>query len=108
MRRRFDRIHKIVVVDQGRELRHYGIHFLLRVEIHPIRIVASSVFMHQRTLRQIRRNEFCEALEVVLVAATDIENLWTMKMAVEKFFTWKSQGVDIRGCSRLAILEVLL
>ena len=74
MGRRLNHVFKVIVVDQGRELRHHCIHLLLRVEIHAIRIIASSVFMHHRTLRQIRRNEFRESSKVVLVAATDVEN----------------------------------
>lgn len=82
MRRRLDRVLEVVVVDQGRELGHHRIHFLLRVQIHAIRVVAVRVFMHHGTLRQIGRNEFREALEVVLVAATDVENIRPVRVQV--------------------------
>ena len=84
MGRRLDHVLEVVVVDQGRELRHHGIHLLLRVEIHAIRIVASSIFMHHRTLRQIRRNEFRESFEVVLVAPTDIQNLCSIRVEMRR------------------------
>ena len=74
MGRRLDRVLEVVVVDQGRELRHHCIHLLLGVEIYAIRIVAVSVFVHYRALGQVWRNEFGEALQVVLVPATNVEN----------------------------------
>ena len=58
MRRRLDHVLKVVVVNQGRELRHHRVHLLLGVEIHAIWIVTVSVFVHQGTLGQIGRNEF--------------------------------------------------
>ena len=85
MGRRLNHVFKVIVVDQGREFGHHYIHLLLRVEIHAIWIVASSVFMHHWALRKIRRNEFSESLEVVLVAATDVENLWSIRVEMRGF-----------------------
>jgi len=82
MGRRLDRVLEVFVVDQGRELRHHCIHLLLGVKIHAIRIVAVSVFVHYRALGQVWRNEFGKALQVVLIAATDIENCWSVRVEV--------------------------
>jgi len=82
MGRRLDRVLEVVVVDQGRELPHHCIHLLLGIEIHAIRIVAVSVFVHNWALGQVWRNEFGEALQVVLVATTNVENCRSIRVEV--------------------------
>ena len=84
---RLDHVLEVVVVDQGRKLRHHRIHLLLGVEIHAIRIVAVSVFVHHGTLGQVWRDEFGETLEVVLVAATNVENCWSLRVEMGGFFS---------------------
>lgn len=87
MGRRLDHVLEVIVVDQSRELAHHGIHLLLRVEIHAIWIVTVSVFMHHGTLGQVWRDEFGETLEVVLVAATNVENGWSLRVEMGGFFS---------------------
>ena len=84
---RLDHVLEVVVVDQGRELGHHPIHLLRGVQIHAIRIVTVSVFMHHGTLGQVWRDEFGETLEVVLVAATNVENSWAVRVEVGGFFS---------------------
>lgn len=83
---RLDHVLEVVVVDQGRELRHCGIHLLLGVQIHAIRVVAVLVFMHHGTLRQVGGHEFGEALEIVFVTATNVENRWPFRVEMRAFF----------------------
>ena len=84
---RLDHVLEVVVVDQGRELGHHCIHLLRGVEIHAIRVVTVSVFMHHGTLGQVWRDEFGETLEVVLVAATNVENCWSLRVEMGGFFS---------------------
>ena len=83
---RLDHVLEVVVVDQGREHGHHLVHLLLCVQIHAIWIVTVSVFMHHGTLCQVWRDEFGETLEVVLVAATNVENCWSLRVEMGGFF----------------------
>ena len=110
---RLDHVLEVVVVDQGRELRHHRVHLLLGVEIHAIWIVTVSVFVHQGTLCQVWRDEFGETLEVVLVAATNVENCWSLRVEMGGFFSDRieadfGENPHAENVSHSEIIEILL
>ena len=72
-----------------------------------------SVFVHHGTLGQVWRDEFGETLEVVLVAATNVENCWSLRVEMGWFFGDRieadfGENLHAENVSLFGIIESLL
>jgi phosphatidylserine decarboxylase len=69
--------------------------------------------MHHGTLGQVWRDEFGETLEVVLVAATNVENCWAVWVEMGGFFSDRieadfGENPHAENVSLFGIIESLL
>ena len=69
--------------------------------------------MHHGTLGQVWRDEFGETLEVVLVAATNVENCWSVRVEVGVFFSDRieadfGENPHTENVSLFGVIESLL